>query len=148
VAALYLMQKTRYRYLQAERAAAETAVVLEQGAARVGLSYLSGLLIAGFNGLTVAIGKFARAAVTRTVAVAFELPLIGSIVSRYCAHYDGVEPAYAERFSKKASGFFARWSIKFSAEYYEAKEREEAAKRLALQTAAMRPAPVRPHAGG
>jgi hypothetical protein len=149
VATLYLMQKTRYRYRQTEHASAESAVVLERAADRVGLSHLSGTAVASFNGLTAAIGKAARAAATRTVAAASSLPLLGSVVRSYAAHYDGVGSAPAEKFSKQAGGFFARWSIKFSAAYYEAKEREEAAKAHALQIATVQPAAAgRPPAGG
>jgi hypothetical protein len=149
VGALYLMQKTRYRYRQTEHASAEAAVVLERGADRAGLSHLSGTVVASFNRLASAIGEAARAAAMRSVATASSLPLIGPIVRSYAAHYDGVGTAHAEKFSKQAGGFFARWSIKFSATYYEAKEREEAAKAHALQIATVQPsALVRPPAGG
>jgi hypothetical protein len=151
VTALHLMQKTAYRYRQTEGAVAETAAVLGRAAALVGLSYVTSTLSAAFNGLAAGIGKPARAARTRMVAAVSRLPLVdsilGSIVRTYSAHYDGVEAAHTERFSEKAGAFFGRWSIKFSAEYYEAKEREEAAKRHALQIGAMQPS-VRPHAGG
>jgi len=125
VAALYLMQKARYRYRQTEHASAEAAVVVERGADRAGLSHLSGTVVASFNRLASAIGEAARAAAMRSVATASSLPLIGPIVRSYAAHYDGVGTAPAEKFSKQAGGFFARWSIKFSADYYEAKDREE-----------------------
>jgi hypothetical protein len=149
VAALYLMQKTRYRYRQTEHASAETADVLERAADRTGLSHLSGTMVASFNRLTSAIGEAARAAATRTLAAASSLPLLGSVVRSYAAHYDGVGSAHAEKFSTKAGGFFARWSIKFSAAYYEAKEREGAAKAHALQIATVQPAAAgRPPAGG
>jgi hypothetical protein len=149
VAALYLMQKTRYRYRQTEHASAETADVLERAADRAGLSHLSGTMVASFNRLTSAIGEAARAAATRTLAAASSLPLLGSVVRSYAAHYDGVGSAHAEKFSTKAGGFFARWSIKFSAAYYEAKEREGAAKAHALQIATVQPAAAgRPPAGG
>jgi hypothetical protein len=65
---------------------------------------------------------------TRTVHGVSRLPLIGSIVSSYAAHYDSADQQGAERLSKKVSGFFGRWSIKFSAEYYEAKEKDGTAK--------------------
>jgi hypothetical protein len=126
--ALHLMQKTGYRYRQTERAVAETAVVLGRAASLVGLSYLSSTLLAGFSGLAAEIGDASRAAMTRTVGGVSRLPLMSSIVRCYSVHYDGVDPPDAERFSKKVGGFFGRWSIKVSAEYYEAKERGEATK--------------------
>jgi hypothetical protein len=39
---------------------------------------------------------------------------------------DAAERFGAERPSQKLSSFFSRWSIKFSAEYYEAKEQQAA----------------------
>src|SRR5262245_35377514 len=49
-------------------------------------------------------------------------PLVSSIVNRYFARYGSV---YSMRPSEQVRGLFARWSIKFSADYYEAKDREE-----------------------
>jgi len=41
---------------------------------------------------------------------------------RYFARYGSV---YSTRPSEQVRGLFERWSIKFSADYYEAKDREE-----------------------
>jgi hypothetical protein len=128
VVALHLMQKTGYRYRQMERAAADAGTVLGHAASLVGLSRLSNTLLAGFNGLAAWIGKASHAAMTRTVQGVSALPLSGAIVRSYAAHYDGADRQNAERLSEKVSGFFGRWSIKFSAEYYEAKDKSEAAK--------------------
>ena len=49
-------------------------------------------------------------------------PLIGPIVNRYFARYGSV---YSTRPSEQVRGLFERWSIKLSADYYEAKDREE-----------------------
>jgi hypothetical protein len=49
-------------------------------------------------------------------------PLIGPIVNRYFARYGSM---YSTRPSEQVRGLFERWSIKFSADYYEAKDREE-----------------------
>ena len=62
------------------------------------------------------------------------VPADRAVVRSYAARYDGVGEQQPEKLSEKVSGFFARWSIHFSAEYYEAKEREEAAKRHAAAT--------------
>jgi len=129
VAGLYLMRKTGYRYRQTEHAAAATADALGAAAASVGLSRLADRLWAGFTGLAAWTGKAARVATMRTVEGLAKVPLIGAVVRSYAARYDGVSEQQPEKLSKKVSGFFARWSIHFSAEYYEAKEREEAAKR-------------------
>jgi hypothetical protein len=71
---------------------------------------------------------------TFTVEGLARVPLIGAIIRSYAARYDDVGEQQAEKLSKKVGGFFARWSIHFSAEYYEAKEREEAAKRQVSAT--------------
>ena len=134
VAGLYLMRKTGYRYRQTEHAAADAADVLRGAAASVGLSQLADRVWAGFARLAAWIGGAARVATMRTVKGLARVPLIGAVVRSYAARYDGVSEQQPEKLSEKVSGFFARWSIHFSAEYYEAKEREEAAKRHAAAT--------------
>ena len=123
VASLYLMQKTGYRYRQTDHALVATAAGLERAAAHVGLGHVSDALFAVLNGTVTRIGNASRAATMQAVEGLSRVPLIGSIVTSYAAHYAAADPQRAERFSEKASGFFERWSIKFSAEYYEATER-------------------------
>jgi hypothetical protein len=48
-------------------------------------------------------------------------PLFSSMVNRYFAPGESV---YSTLPSEQVRGLFERWSIKFSADYYEAKERE------------------------
>ncbi len=128
VATLHLLQKTGYRYRQTEHAAAEAGFVLDRAAALVGLSHLSERLLVGFNRLAAWIGKASRAAMKRTVQGLSAVPLIGPIVRSYATRYDDADRQNAERLSQRVSGFYERWAIKFSAEYYEAKDREAAAK--------------------
>ena len=71
-----------------------------------------------------AIGRGLRALAAGTVAVLSALPLSSGIVRRYKEHCEEVSRQPSAPFSDKVSNFFARWSIKFSPEYYEAKERE------------------------
>jgi hypothetical protein len=136
VAGLYLMQKTGYRYRQTEHAAAAASDALRGAAASVGLSYLADRAWAGFTALAGWIGRAVGVATTRTVEGLARAPLIGAVVRSYAARYEDVGEQQPEKLSRKVSGFFARWSIHFSAEYYEAKEREEAAKRQAVAQAA------------
>ena len=49
-------------------------------------------------------------------------PLVSSIVNRYFAPDGSV---YSTRPSEQVRGLFERWSIKFSADYHDAKDREE-----------------------
>jgi len=136
VAAHYLMRKTAYRYWQTESAAADANVRLGLAASRVGLSHWWNRSLAALNDLATWIGKAWRATMTRTVQGLSPLPLVGAIVRTYAAHYDGAEQQTTEKLSEKVSGFFARWSIKFSADYYETKE---AAKDTGLPPAVNRP---------
>jgi len=120
LAAQYVVQKTRYRYRQTERAATNSAMVLRRSADRIGLGQLSGRLLDGFNDVAARTARGARIATTRTLHGLSALPLIGSIVRRYETHYnEAAERRDPARLSERARGFFERWSIKFSAEYYE-----------------------------
>ena len=126
-AAHYLVQKTGYRYRQTQGAAADAGHALGNAAARVGLTGLSNTLLTGFNRWAAWLGDAARTARRRTVRGLSALPLIGVVVRKYTTHYyraHRAERQRAGRLSEKMSGFFDRWSIKFSAEYYEAKEAE------------------------
>jgi hypothetical protein len=125
------MQKTGYRFRQAERAVEEMVGALGRGAASVGLDRMSQSLLAWLDAMTTRIGKVSRAAAAGTVEGLSKVPLIGAVVMSYAAHYDRAEQQHAVRLSEKVSNFFGRWSEKFTAEYYEAKEREEAAKGVA-----------------
>lgn len=129
VTSLHLVQKTGYRFHQMDHAFVAMADALGRAASHVGLDYLFNTLLTGVDSMATWIGKASRAAMTWTVEGLSRIPLICVIVTRYAAHYDGVDQQRAERVSEKVSGFFERWSIKFSAEYYEAKEKGEAAAR-------------------
>ncbi len=72
----------------------------------------------------LAIERGLRALAAGTVAVLSALPLSSGIVRRYKEHCEEVSRQPSAPFSDKVTDFFARWSIKFSPEYYEAKERE------------------------
>jgi hypothetical protein len=129
VTRLHLVQKTGYRFHQMDHAIVAMAGGLGRAAAHVGLADLFNTLLAGVNRIATWIGNASHTAMTWTVEGLSRIPLIGAIVARYAAHYDAADQQRAERVSEKVSGFFARWSIKFSAEYYEAREKGEAAVR-------------------
>jgi len=139
VAAHYLMRKTAYRYRQTESAAADASIRLGLAASQLGLSHWWSRMLAGLNDLAARLGKTWRTAMTRTVQGLSALPLIGAIVRRYALHYDGADQPAAERLSERVSGFFARWSIKFSVEYYEAKDASKGQDGAGLPSAVSRP---------
>ena len=123
LAARYLMRKIGFRYRQTERAATDGTRVLRRSAGRIGLRQLSGRLLDGLNDLAVRIGKAMRATVTGTMQGLSALPLTGALIRRYRTHYAAAaEQESQQKLSEKLKGFFERWSIKFSAEYYEAKD--------------------------
>jgi hypothetical protein len=68
-----------------------------------------------------------RAIATGTMQALSDLPLSGPIIRRYQKHYDeAAEQESPQKLSEKVKGFFERWSIKLSVEYYEAKDAEAA----------------------
>jgi hypothetical protein len=125
---LHLMQKMAYRYRQTEDTAAGAIAALRRAASLVGLGDLSNTLLTDLNRVVGRIGKASRAAMTRTVEALSRVVLIGVLFRSYAAHYEGARQRHEEKFSEKVRGFFGRWSIKFSAEYYETKERDKAKK--------------------
>jgi hypothetical protein len=129
LASLYLVQKTGYRYRQTERAMVGAADALGRAAALLDPGYQPNSMFAGLERSATWIGKASRAAMARAIERASRAPFIGSIVTEYVAQYADVNRRPEERFSERVRAFFARWSIKFSPEYYEAKEQEEAAQR-------------------
>jgi len=133
LAALYLMRKIGYRYRQTERAATNGAMALWRSADRIGLRQLSGRLLDGCNDLAARTAEGVRIGATRALRGLSAFPPIGAIIRRYETHYEqAADRQSPERLSERARGFFDRWSIKFSAKYYEAKDAEaKAAERSA-----------------
>jgi hypothetical protein len=121
--ARYLMRKIGLRFRQTERAATDGTRVLRRSAIRIGLRQLSERLLDGLNDLAARIGKAMRAIATGAMQGLSDLPLIGPIIRRYQKHYDeAAEQESPQKLSEKVKGFFGRWSIKLSVEYYEAKD--------------------------
>jgi hypothetical protein len=138
LAARYLMRKTGLRYRQTERAATEGARVLRRSALRIGLRQLSERVLDGQNDLAARISKAMRAMATGTMQALSDLPLIGPIIRRYQKHYDeAAEQESPQKLSEKVKGFFGRWSIKLSVEYYEAKDTSQPTQSHAAQSHAV-----------
>ena len=127
----YLFRKTAYRYRQTESAADAGAEALRQAAASAGLTGLSNAVLNALNTAAAAIGRATRAVVLWLVELLAAVPLFGGIVRRYEQHYEEVSRHPKPPVSERVSGLYARWSVKFTAKYYEDKEREEAAKGVA-----------------
>ena len=127
LATLYFLRKTDYRYRQMRHALAELRDTLARVAVHTGLGTLTSHFLAGCNAAAGWIGTAARAAVVHLVRGLSRLPLVGAIIRSYEARYNGANAQDQKKLSEKTREFFARWSIKFSAEYYEERERAEAA---------------------
>ena len=128
VTSFHVIQKVGYRYTQFEHAV-QMVHALRRAVARGGLGDESRALLADMRAAATSIGDGVGAATRRAVEISSKVPVLGAIVTRYAAHYTEVDERPGTRLSEKIKGFFGRWSIKFSAEYYEAKEKEEAAAR-------------------
>ncbi len=128
ITAHYLVRKAGYRYRQVEATAAALAERWRGTAAGVGLRRLWNALLDGINAAASLVGRKTRTAARHLVEALAAIPWLGEIVQRYSAHYDQVNREPTEKFSQRARDFFERWSVKFTVEYYEAKERQDAAK--------------------
>ena len=124
----HFARKIGFRYRQVEVVAAAIGDALRHTAAATGLSCLGSALVAGVNAAAAWIGNVVWRASSRTVGSLARFPLFGGIVQRYAAHYDEANRAPALKLSERTRGFFQRWSVKFTAEYYQDKERQDAAK--------------------
>src|SRR5215813_11581894 len=120
---LDVIQKVRYRYQQTERGAAVVAASVGRAAARIGLADWFCAMRVPLTDMLTWIREPWPDVMLRLLETFSGAPLIGPIVNRYFARYGSV---YSTRPSEQVRGLFERWSIKFSADYYEAKDREEA----------------------
>jgi hypothetical protein len=124
---LHVIRKTGHRYRQTEGVAAEAAQAAGHAASAVGVSHLLRRQAAAVDATAAAVGLGLRTLALGTVAALATFPLFGDIVRRYQERYDQVGRQPSAPLSVRMSDYFARWSIKFSADYYEAREREAAA---------------------
>ena len=119
------LRKVRYRYQQTERGAVVVANSVGSTAAGIGLA---GSFKAMWGPLTDMLAWMRKPwpdVMLRLLEAFSGAPLVGSIMDRYFARNGSV---YSTRPSEQVRGLFERWSIKFSADYYGAKDREEGRK--------------------
>ena len=120
-----IIRKIGYRYRQAEEVAAAAGDAWRHTAAAAGLSRLGNALLAGANATAAAIGGAVRTTMSHLAALSSRTPLLGVIVERYDAHYDAAHAKPAGKLSERVRDFYARWSVKFTAEYYARERRDE-----------------------
>jgi hypothetical protein len=119
---LDILRKVRYRYQQTERGAAVVANSVRRAAARIGLADWFNAMRVPLADMLAWIRRPWPDVMLRLLETFSGAPLVSSMVSRYFARYGKV---YSTRPSEQVRGLFERWSIKFSADYYEAKDRQE-----------------------
>jgi hypothetical protein len=122
---LSLVQKVEHRYRQAEHAIEQTGILLQRVAAAVGLTSAWRIVRTGRKRVARRMRRTLGNALQRLSGIR----LIGPLAERYLSHLKWMEQ-HPEKLSEKMGGAFKRWSVKLSAEYYEGKEREKAAKIL------------------
>jgi len=118
VAGLAVMRKIGQRYDETAHAGNEIAKICARGADRIGWPDL----VEQFKLATTEAGREMRFALRQTIAACARLPVIGALIRRYVKHYG--DTAVSEKLSVRTRALFARWSTNFTAEYYEAKDRD------------------------
>jgi hypothetical protein len=125
-AGLHVVQKVACRYRQAEHTMQEFALGLARLASQLGLQSLYD----DVSGQLAHLGAQTRNGLSHAGCWAFEnlgpLPLIGPVLRQYASHYESVRRDPGKT-SARLTSLWASWSIKFSVEYYETKEKEKAA---------------------
>jgi hypothetical protein len=147
----YLIRKTGYRYRQTEAGRRAVSNAIAHACARMGITQISEKVWDGAILVLVWPVTAFHWSLRLTFSCFSKMLLIGPVLRSYAAHYAAMEERNAKRTSEKVSGLFAEWSIKFSAEYYEAKEREAArmhadpsSRVITAPTAASKTAPLAP----
>jgi hypothetical protein len=129
LARLRLVRKTRYRYRQTELWLARAVNAVTGSVPFVRVMRSSNPLLSRANTVATWIGKGLRARTMHLLKTLARVPLIGAVVNSYLDQYGNTDLRREAPLSERMSGFFERWSIKFSAEYYEARERDKLPRR-------------------
>jgi hypothetical protein len=128
---LHVIRKMGYRYRELDGAVAMATQAVGRTAPAAGLMRISQRVLAALNTAAITMGNGLRNLAGAIVELLASVPVIGTIVRRYADHYDEANRHQDALLSERVHGFFSRWSLKFSADYYEAKEREAAAQSAA-----------------
>lgn len=126
---LYLVRKARHRYWSLKGSVTAAGAAAARLTSSFRLKSWFNLFLASLDSTVTAAGRGLRRVAGITVALLASIPLFGPIVRRYADQYKQANRQAAKPLSERLSDFYSRWSIKFSADYYEAREREDALKR-------------------
>ncbi len=127
IAGLHIIQRARYRFGQIEDIAARAA-------AAIGIVRFWQALGAAIDGAAARVDGWTGAALRPVGASLAKVPILRAMVRSYVSHYERAGAAPAMKLSQRVRAFFDHWEIKFTPAYYQAKEREKAAKRKATPT--------------
>jgi hypothetical protein len=119
---LDVIQKVQYRHQQTEGGAAVVAASVGRSAVRIGLADWFKATWVPLTDMLTWMRRPWPDVMLRLLETFSGGPLVSSIMDRYFARYGRV---YSTPPSEQVRGLFERWSTKFSADYYEAKDREE-----------------------
>ena len=119
---LDILQKVQCRYQQVERGAAMVANGVARAAVRIGLADWFKAISVPLTEMLTWMRRPWPDVMLRLLETFSGAPLVSSIMDRYFARYGRV---YSTLPSEQVRGLFERWSIKFSADYYERKDRDK-----------------------
>jgi hypothetical protein len=125
VATLNLARKTGVRYRQTQHLWNRAAGAADRASAALGLTALWHGSVSALNAAAFAIGRGTRATFLLLVGRLAAIPLFGGIVRRYQQHYEDACRHPKLPVSERIGDFYARWSVKFTAKYYEDRERAQ-----------------------
>jgi hypothetical protein len=124
---LFLIQKLEHRYRQTERAIASSVVAMHRFADRIGLSYGCNVLWHRVSSNAVRAAETLRGAPKNIFERLSKVWLIGPVLSSYASHLTSIKRRN-DKISDKVKRGFDKWFVKFSAEYYEIRDAERAAR--------------------
>jgi hypothetical protein len=118
---LFFIRKLEHRYRQTERAIATSVDCMHRFADRTGLRHGFTRLRNRLGSVAVRAGAALQYRLTKTFERLSKARLIGPLISSYASHLTRVERR-DEKISEKVRRGFEKWFVKFSAEYYDARE--------------------------
>jgi hypothetical protein len=125
-----VVQRLAVRYRQTQFGAGRLRALITKGVASVGLDRASEAASRYRHEAAAWSARRSRRMALRAAASASRFSLIGPLLRELVARYSENVPASALKPSEKIRSVYARWAIKFTPGYYEAKERALAHSRV------------------
>ena len=122
IAALPIAARLALRYRQSDEAAVAAIHATRRAGRASGISRTLRALRDRLWALVDQAAGGLRIAVRWLVKRLARLPVFGPVVARYAIEYRRTHEPHPETLSTRTRTFFQRWSVKFTADYYEARE--------------------------